>query len=367
VSLALCCGLDRVALETTRQIEARATYNDGSVTDVTAAATSWTSTAPSIATISDAGLVTARAPGDFQVSASYRGMQASWTLHVPVPNLPAPAPPTQGIVRIWLCCGSNQIDINAQRQILAQATYADGAIRDITGAVTSWTSSNPSIATISPTGVLTGFAPGVVDVSATFAGLRATWDLHVSQSIFRPPGLDTLTGYVQEQTSIGSVEVPNASIEIIGGTSNGRVVQANLSGFFRIEGLQGAGFKLAITARGYTSALASVAELGTEVDVAVTPAPGVLSDVLQGEVCYPTRTITRSFTPSVAGFLRITSARNQSSIRALYGDDVLLNAHLFNDQDVELRAGVRYDLRVTGSCDYGPATPLVLTLLRPVG
>jgi uncharacterized protein YjdB len=40
--------------------------------------------------------------------------------------------------------------------------------------VTSWTSSNPSIATISPTGVLTGFAPGVVDVSATFAGFRAT-------------------------------------------------------------------------------------------------------------------------------------------------------------------------------------------------
>ena len=365
VSLALCCGADRVALDTQRQIEARASYNDGSVTDVTAAVRSWTSADPAIATISNTGVVTALAPGDFQVSASYQGVQASWTLHVPPPSVPAPTPSTQGIVRIWLCCGSNQIDINTQRQILAQATYTDGSIKEITSAVTSWTSSNPSIATISQTGILTGFAPGTVDVSATFAGFRANWDLHVSQSVTRPPGLDTLTGYIGEQTSIGLVEIPYANIEIVGGTANGRVVQANSSGFFRIEGLHAAGFKLAITKRGYASAFVSVAELGRELDVTVMAAPGVLSDVLQGEVCYPTRTITRTFTPRVAGFLRITSSRNQSSTRAVYGDDVLIDSHVSNDEDVELRAGVRYELRVTGSCDYGPSRPLVLTLLRP--
>lgn len=366
-SLSLCCGNDQVGLDTQRQIEARATYTDGSVTDVTAAVTSWKSTAPLIATISNTGVVTARAAGDFQVTASYLGVQAAWTLHVRPPVATAPPPPTQGLVRIWLCCGSNQIDVNTQRQIEARATYADGSIKDITGAVTSWTSSNPSIAPISKTGVLTGVAPGVVDISATIAGFRATWDLHVFQSVYRPPALDTLTGYVRAQTAFGTVEVPDAEVEVVGGTSNGRVVRANSGGFFRIEGLEAAGFALAVGRRGYAPARASVGELGREVEVLLAPAPGVVSDVLQGEVCWPTRTITRTFTPPTAGFLRITSHRYQSAIRSLYADDVLVNSHVFNNEDVELRAGVKYELRVTGSCDYNPSPTVALTFLRPAG
>ncbi len=131
--------------------------------------------------------------------------------------------------------------MNTQRQIEARATYADGSIENITGAVTSWTSSNPAIATISAAGVLTGFAPGVVDLSVTFAGLSATWDLHVFQSIYRPPGLDTLTGYVREQTAIGPVDVPDADVQVVGGTASGRTVRSDNSGFFRIEGLPSGG------------------------------------------------------------------------------------------------------------------------------
>jgi hypothetical protein len=137
--------------------------------------------------------------------------------------------------------------------------------------------------------------------------------------------------------------------------------------FFRIEGLEAAGFELVVSRRGYAPARASVGELGREVEVFLAPAPGVLSDVLQGEVCWPTRTITRTFTPRTAGFLRITDARYQNAIRSLYGDDVLVNSYIFNNQDVELRAGVNYELRVTGSCDYHPSATVALTFLRPAG
>jgi hypothetical protein len=43
VSLSLCCGNNQLAPDTQRQIEARATYADLSVVDVTAAVTSWAS------------------------------------------------------------------------------------------------------------------------------------------------------------------------------------------------------------------------------------------------------------------------------------------------------------------------------------
>ncbi len=67
----------------------------------------------------------------------------------------------------------------------------------------------------------------------------------------------------------------------------------------------------------------------------------------------------------MAGFLRITSSRYQAVSRALYGDGVLVTGSIYNNQDVELRAGVAYRLRVTGVCDYSPSSAMVLTLLRP--
>jgi hypothetical protein len=365
VSLALCCGNNQVALDTQRQFEAHATYTDGSVTDVTAAVTSWTSTAPLIATISNTGVVAARAAGDVQVTASYLGVQAALTLQVRPPIAPVPAPPTQGLVRIWLCCGSNQINVNWQRQLEARATYADGSTKDITGAVTSWTSSNPSIAAITTTGVLTGVAPGTTDISVTFAGFRATWDLDVVQSVFRPPALDTLTGHVREQTPLGKVDVLYADVEVIGGPSNSRVVRSESGNFFRIEGLTAAGFELAVRSRGYAPARARVAELGREIEVLLAPAPGVVSDVLQGEVCGPTRTITRTFTPSAAGFLRITDHEYQAVSRLLYGNGVLVSGDVADHDDVELSAGVKYEFRVTGDCDHNQTATVALTFLRP--
>ncbi len=65
----------------TIQLAARAAMSDGSTQDVTDRST-WASNRAAIATVTAAGLVTFRAPGDADVTATYQGRVAGQTIHV---------------------------------------------------------------------------------------------------------------------------------------------------------------------------------------------------------------------------------------------------------------------------------------------
>ena len=309
-----------------------------------------------------AGLLTVACAG--QRSTAPSGVPSAPVTDVPSPPVAVPSGPA--LSRIWLCCGSNQVTISTERQIEARATYADGSIKDITSDITAWRSSNLGVATISSAGVVKGLAAGDFTVSGSYQGLEATWGLYVFMptSYVRP---DEVVGWVQERTVNGPVAIPGAELEVIGGVSHGRTFLADLGGFFRIGGLGTPGFDLIVRARGYESKGFRVNQLGRDVssDTFLAPASTVVSDVLEGAVCWPTRTINTTFTPTVPGFLRITSGRFNSTIRALYANGVLINSHVYNNTDIELSRAVTYELRVTGSCDYNPEQNVRMTFLRP--
>lgn len=66
-------------------------------------------------------------------------------------------------------------------------------------------------------------------------------------------GPDELVGYVRERTINNEVAIPLAELEVIGGPDNGRKIQANTGGFFRLGGLRGPGFDLIVRAPAYNS------------------------------------------------------------------------------------------------------------------
>jgi hypothetical protein len=286
------------------------------------------------------------------------------------PTTTPPDPPpvsTAQLKLVWLCCGSNQVSLNTQRQVELWVTQLDGSIRDVTAWAKDWKSSKPNIASVSDKGIVRGLAVGDFDISASYQGILATWGLYVPENVYRPAGGDEITGTVREITINGEVEVWNAEVEIVGGPDSGRKTRTNTGGLFRFTGLQAAGFEVVIRDAGYSQKRFRVDQLGVDVsaETIVTPAPTMVSEVLEGPVCYPTRTVTKTFTPSNPGILRITSARYQSTLRDLYEDGVLIERSLSNNRDVPIRAGARYELRVTGSCDYNPGNDVRLTLLRP--
>jgi hypothetical protein len=243
--------------------------------------------------------------------------------------------------------------------------YSDGSTRDITSFMKSWTSSNPEIATISATGVVTGLAPGKFRVSATYWGLEAAWEMHVFQSPYRPPEPNEVTGRVRGANGEGSIEVWPAEVEVVSGPSVGRRVETIFGGFFRLDGLQSPDFDLMVRRRGYVTTRVHVAELGREMRIDLALAPGIMTDVVEGDVCNPTRTITRTFTPAERGFLRITGSLYQNTSRVLVVGSVVIQNDIPNNQDIELEAGVTYEIRLTGRCGESFITRGGVMMLRP--
>lgn len=283
------------------------------------------------------------------------------TAPTPTPNVPTPAPPAiePALAQVWLCCGSDAVRVGTTRQLEARATWADGKITDITPLVTTWRSSDEQVAQISSSGMVTGLTAGDTVLSISYRGLEDTWGFRVTQSTFRPAAPDEISGYVDEITHFGPAHVHGAEAEY-----DGRKAVAS-SGFYRISGLQTAGLDLFVRKAGYRTTRVTVGELGRELSpVVLVPDPSMVSDFMEGEVCFPNRTISKSFTPNSRGVFRITSAWGASTIRALYANGVLFKSYIGNYSDEELSAGVHYEFRVTGSCDYSGGT-LRLTFLRP--
>jgi hypothetical protein len=282
------------------------------------------------------------------------------------PPSPSPTPAPATLTRVWLCCDT--VQFGSQQQIEARAEYSDGSIKVVTSAVTSWRSSNPAMAPISSTGVVSGLAPGDFDITASYGGLDVSLKCSVFQSPYRPPATDEVTGHLSEITAFGPVDLWPAEVEVVGGPANGQKVQTILGGIFRISGLHAAGFDLIVRMRGYAPGRAHVDTLGRELNINLGPAAGTISDVLEGGVCLPTRTMSRTFRPQAPAFLRVTAERDGSTVKSLYANGVLVNGRIFLYQDIELSAGVAYELRVTGDCvnDTGPVRPTSrITFLRP--
>lgn len=177
VSIAVTPANPSVALGLTRQMSATGTFTDSTVHDLTATV-DWTSSAPSVASITGAGpgagLAAALAVGSTTVRAvdSATGIQGATTLTV------SPA----ALVSLQLTPTDPSVPLGLTQQFTATGSYTDSSVQDLTSSVT-WSSSSPSVATVSDSGGTKGLASTVAVGSTTVrADVPAT-------SIFATTGL----------------------------------------------------------------------------------------------------------------------------------------------------------------------------------
>ncbi len=153
------------------QLTATGTLSDGSTQDLTATA-SWSSDTASAA-VGLTGIVTAAArPGTATITATVAAVSGSTMLTViAVPALTAIAvvPVAAGI-----------------QQFRAIGTYSDGSSYDLTASA-AWSTSDTTVATISPAGVATEVKTGSVTIGAAAAGISGSASLEVT-----PPVLQTI-------------------------------------------------------------------------------------------------------------------------------------------------------------------------------
>jgi uncharacterized protein YjdB len=124
----------------------------------------WASGDPTIATVAG-GTVTAVSAGITTITATSEGKAGSATVTI---STPPPAP----VASVNLNPPSVSIDVGATTMIVATTLDASGNV--LTGRVVQLTSADPAIATVDASGLVTGVAAGVTNITATSEGQSAT-------------------------------------------------------------------------------------------------------------------------------------------------------------------------------------------------
>ena len=145
---------------------ATGTFADGNTQDLTTSVL-WTSSPASVATISNLpatmGEATGLEPGTATITALFGGQLGTATLTVT----------SATATSLRVSPAATNLEHGGFTRFTALAEFSDGTTRDVTSSVT-WTSSNASVAVVTPTGVATSTRSGMTTVTATMNDLSGT-------------------------------------------------------------------------------------------------------------------------------------------------------------------------------------------------
>jgi uncharacterized protein YjdB len=167
VSIAVTPANSSMAVGTTKQFAAAATFSDSSIQDVSGVVV-WTSSNPAAATINAQGLASSVATGSTTVTATYGAVSGSTGLTVSTAHL----------VSISIVPANPFIAKGTSVKLTATGTFSDGSVATNLSGV-SWKSSKPNIANVRGSGIAHGKKGGSVTVTATASGISGTTTLTV--------------------------------------------------------------------------------------------------------------------------------------------------------------------------------------------
>ena len=156
----------KVPQQISTSLTAIGTFGDGSTQDLTSAVT-WTSSAASVATVSNAGgtkgNATGVAPGTSTISAVFAGQVGTTTLQVTNATLTS----------LNVLPNSASITLGSQESFAVKGTFSDASVLDLSTQA-AWTSSNVSVAVISAQGLASSVSSGTTTITASMNGVTGT-------------------------------------------------------------------------------------------------------------------------------------------------------------------------------------------------
>jgi Bacterial Ig-like domain (group 2) len=153
-----------------QQVTAAVAGRDQYGGSISIGAVSWASSAPSVATVTSAGVVTGVAPGQSTLSVSSAGLSASVVVTI------VPPPPVLTTLSVTLAVSTIAS---------GQSTQATAAGRDQFGApfdpgAVTWSVGSPSVASINGAGVITGIGTGTTSVFARTGAVQGSATITVT-------------------------------------------------------------------------------------------------------------------------------------------------------------------------------------------
>lgn len=159
-------------------------YEDKNGIVLTGVSSNWTSSDTTVAVVSSGGTVTARKIGSVSISAITGTAVGTSKISVV-----AALPPS--ISAINVSPSPAYVVVHGTQQMTATVLDANG--KPLTGLTVTWQSNNPTVASISSTGLVTGLATGAAVISASIGGYLGTSNLTVATTITLGPSSVTLS------------------------------------------------------------------------------------------------------------------------------------------------------------------------------
>jgi len=173
VSIQVVAPNTNLIVSQSEQLTATGKYSDKTTKDLTGSVT-WNTSPAGLATVATGGMLTAQSSGMVSITATMSSVSGSVSLTI-APKL----------VSMTIAPTSATIASSTKQQFTATGTFSDNSVQTITGSV-SWSSSNPTFATISDTsptkGLATGVSAGTTTITATSGSISATASLTVTSA-----------------------------------------------------------------------------------------------------------------------------------------------------------------------------------------
>ena len=250
----------------TQQFRATGHYSDGSTLDISSQVT-WSSSNAGAATITSLGFATGVAAGASTISATQNGISGSTNLTITAAALNS----------ITIAPVSPSIAAGNTQAFQATGHYSDGSALDISNQVT-WTSSNTGAATISPSGVATGVAPGITTIAAGQNGINGSTTLTVTAAVLTsisvsPANAVIAAGVTQPFKATGHYSdgsTHDLTSQVIWSSSNLGAAAINSAGL--ATGLAAGGTTIAASQNGITGSTTLTVTPPALISIAVTSA-----------------------------------------------------------------------------------------------
>ena len=264
-SVAVTPGSIGLAAGNTQQLSS--TIKDASGNILTGLAVTWSTSNSSVGTVSSSGLVTASHTGTATITATANGKSGSATLIV-----------SAGAISSVVVSPNSANLVSGGTQQLS-ATVKDGSGNTITGQSVAWSSSDPTVGSVSSSGMVTAVHAGSATITAAAGGKSGGATLTVNagaiSSITITPGSASITaGATQQLAAIAKDATGNviSGQTITWSTSDATIAAVSSSGV--VTGAH-VGQATITAAAGGTSGAATVAvAAGTVNTVAITPSSG---------------------------------------------------------------------------------------------
>ena len=171
VSISVAPNPSSLPVGVSEQLTATGAFTDHSTRDLTQSAT-WSSSGPSVAAVNATGMATAKALGSATVSAAVGNTAGSASLTV------SPA----ALVSIDVTPNSSSLPVGESEQLSATGTFTDQSTRDVTQSA-SWSSSGPSVASVTEVGLTTAKTIGSTTVSAAVGNTAGSAQVAVTAAV----------------------------------------------------------------------------------------------------------------------------------------------------------------------------------------